>query len=94
MINTQMTTNNTVLLIKFAIIMKRSKKLSLAFWDPSSKNIGLKILVACLKVDEKFSRRPLRRIARYICFEYNLCAVNCISTEEPLGRGHSNKTSP
>ncbi len=89
LLNTWMATNNIELLIKCAIIMTRSKKLSLTLMHPNS-NIDKMIFVVYLKVDKKkFSRRPLG-ISQYICFEQNLCSVVCTGMEEPFKRGHSN----
>ncbi len=76
-----MATNNTVLWIKFATIMTRPKKLSLTFWHPNSMNIGWNILIAYLQVNKGLSWRPLKTVARYIGFEYKLCAVVYICME-------------
>ncbi len=56
-----MTTNNTGLLKKSAIIMTRSKKLSLIFMHQNSNNIGYKVLVAYLKLDEKVQSKAVKK---------------------------------
>ncbi len=49
-----MATKNTVLLIKFAVIMTRSRKLPLTSMHPNSNNIGRKVLVAYFKLDKSW----------------------------------------
>ncbi len=56
-----MTTNNTGLLIKLAIIMTRSKKLSLTFKHQNSINIGYNVLVAYLKLDKKVQSKVVKK---------------------------------